>query len=86
MVWTRSCHSRPTCSGDSSPSVRLAVCTASSKRFIATCRKIVAKDSSTWWHSIDSRTRGSRSSAITASNVSVSPNTEAVSARVSGGW
>ena len=77
-------HSSPKRSTDSSPSSRRAVCTASSKRFIATWRNTVAIESSSVAASRANRSFGSSMRASRALLVTVSPNTDAVSASVSG--
>ena len=71
-------------STDSSPSTRPAVCTSSSKRFIATWRNTVAIVSSRFSASSASREAGELSSASSRPKTIVSPNTDAVSASVSG--
>ena len=68
----------------SSPSLRRAVCTACSKRFMLTWRKAVAKESSILLVSIARRTSGLSSRASRSWKTSISPKTDAVSAVVSG--
>ena len=79
-----SIHSSFTRSSGSSPSSRRAACSACSKRVIATWRNTVANASSSFPHRSARRTRGSVSSRIRRRNTSISPNTLAVSAVVSG--
>ncbi len=71
-------------STDSSPTSRRWVCTASSKRFMATWRNTVAMLPSTCWASSANRSAGSSVWSSRRSKVTVSPNTDAVSASVSG--
>ena len=69
---------------ESSPSSRRVVWTTSSNRFIAICRKTVAIESSIRPASRLSLRLGSSSIASSRLKVSASPNTDAVSAVVSG--
>jgi hypothetical protein len=71
-------------SSESSPSERRAVWARCSKRFIATWRKTVAIDPSMLSASSPSLDAGVGASSSRRPNTSVSPNTLAVSARVSG--
>ena len=71
-------------STDSSPSARRAVWAACSNWFIATWRKTVAIDPSMFSASSDRRLAGVAASASRRRKTSVSPNTLAVSASVSG--
>ena len=59
---------------------------ACSKRFMLIWRKAVANESSILPVSMPRRTAGSVSRAIRSWNTSISPNTDAVSAVVSGVW
>ena len=77
-------HASLNCSTDSSPSSRRCVCTRSSKRFIATWRNTVAIWPSRLSASSASRAAGSDVASSSRPNVTVSPNTDAVSASVNG--
>ncbi len=77
-------HSSPMRSTDSSPSPRRAVWASSSKRFIAVWRNTVAIAPSTLRASSDSRDSAGSASSSSRANMICSPNTEAVSAIVSG--
>ena len=79
--WIQSSLSR---SVESSPCSRRSVWVRFSKRFIAIWRNVVAIASSSCPVSRSSRLRGSSSAASIPLNVSASPNTDAVSAVVSG--